>query len=535
MKLNNFQIQSSTLILILVIAAIMRLYRIDQPFTDMHAWRESSTAMMAENIYHNWNIFYPEVNWDGPGPSYNGREFQTVTFLAALLYKIFGQQDWIGRSIAVMFGVWGVFALYKLMSHVWDQERAVMGAIVMAVLPGSFFVDREFLPDPGMVALVTTGCWFLVSYLETERLHYLVITTIISSLGFLTKLTGLIVGLPMLYAIITILRSRRPIPIKQIIKVSLAVFLTLLIVISYYLWGRYLALNYPPYHFAGEHGFIWHDGLQEWLNKNYFLPTLQRLLKEMWTKIGLILLFIGLFLRFPQNDIHSISEIEPEIKAKKTPWFFHWWLLGGGSIYYLIGADHLIGQCYNFHLFDPPVAALIGHSIFVISSFLKRVINSSAALGILIAILLIIAGQGEKNIQHYYNFYPEDDYKLGLALSRISQPEDIVITMDQDIGSPVSIYYSNRHGWIFPPESWEFSSQVDSNWDEGIKDDSEAIRILETLRDQGADWLGIVNSQKTKIWQENPQLVTYIEKTFELSEVTSQYIIYDISAPRKVL
>ena len=81
--------------------------QITQPLIDIFSWRQSSTAMMAENFYKlDWNIFYPQVNWTGPGTGYQGREFQTITYLAAIGYKIFGQHDYIGRIIAVGFGMW---------------------------------------------------------------------------------------------------------------------------------------------------------------------------------------------------------------------------------------------------------------------------------------------------------------------------------------------------------------------------------------------------------------------------------------------
>jgi hypothetical protein len=56
------------LLIILVLAASLRLNHINQPFTDAFSWRQSSTAMIADNNYRtNWNIFYPEVNWTGLG------------------------------------------------------------------------------------------------------------------------------------------------------------------------------------------------------------------------------------------------------------------------------------------------------------------------------------------------------------------------------------------------------------------------------------------------------------------------------------
>src|SRR5215471_12398938 len=101
--------------LILLVGAALRLEHVTQPFVDKFSWREASTAMMAQNFFRGqWNILYPEVDWGGPGPNYQGREFQTVTYIAALLYKIVGQHDWVGRCVAVAFGLWGIFALYQL-------------------------------------------------------------------------------------------------------------------------------------------------------------------------------------------------------------------------------------------------------------------------------------------------------------------------------------------------------------------------------------------------------------------------------------
>jgi predicted membrane-bound mannosyltransferase len=166
--------------------------------------------MMADNYYNsNWNILCTELNWDGPGPGYQGREFQTLSYFAALLYVLVGQHDWVGRAVAVMFGLWGIFALYQPVRRVWDEQRALASAAVMALLPGSIFIERSFLPDPAMVALVTTSIWMFVVYLQTDRWHYLVLATVIGTWGFLTKITGLIVGIPMLYAMLAILSRRR--------------------------------------------------------------------------------------------------------------------------------------------------------------------------------------------------------------------------------------------------------------------------------------------------------------------------------------
>src|SRR5262249_26585156 len=82
---NAFSV--AAVILIILVGALLRLEYITEPFFDKFSWRESSTAMMAQNFYRgHWNILYPEVDWGGPGPNYQGREFQVVTYVAAVLY-----------------------------------------------------------------------------------------------------------------------------------------------------------------------------------------------------------------------------------------------------------------------------------------------------------------------------------------------------------------------------------------------------------------------------------------------------------------
>ena len=181
------------LALTLLTALILRAERLRQPFFDMISWRQSSTAMMAENFYRtHLNIFYPQVNWVGTDTGYQGREFQTVTYIAAALYRVFGQEDWIGRGVCALFGVWGVFALYQVVRRAWDETHALVAAAVMAMLPGSIWIDRAFLPDPAMLALVMTSLWMLLEHLRGGRTRYLELWAIIGAWGCATKPPGMV-------------------------------------------------------------------------------------------------------------------------------------------------------------------------------------------------------------------------------------------------------------------------------------------------------------------------------------------------------
>jgi hypothetical protein len=387
----------------------------------------------------------------------------------------------------------------------------------MALLPGSIFVERSFIPDPAMVSLVVTGFWILVVYLQTHRLQYLLLASTISCWGFLTKITGLIVGIPMLYTMFSILSFERRLDKKNLTDISLAAIFTLIPVIAYYLWAKHLSLTYPPYHFAGSGNWLWDSGIHQWWEQKYFLHKLfWNFDSWIWTKPVMFLVLVGLCLRPPHQ--HQCQ----------AQWVFHWWMLVG-IIYYLIGAKELVINSWNFHILNPAAAALAGRTIISIKLLVQRVFSSPVSWATVVAILLLIGGVGQKHLKNMYN--PSWDstttYRLGLALRHISKPDDLVVTIPSATTEPIAIYYSQRRGWSFPP-SWPEVGW----WGDIIPDDKEAIRLFEKLRDRGADWFGIANIRKQKLWKNNPKFAKYIESTCELKQANPDWAIYRI-LPRK--
>jgi len=529
MRLLKLRPTSYLLVAVLVVAAILRLNHITQPFNDAFSWRQSDTAIMADNFYHrNWNIFYPGVSWNGPEPNYQGMEFQTVTYIAALLYRLVGQHDWVGRGVAVVFGLWGIFALYQLVRCVWDEERAIASAALMAILPGSIFIDRSFLPDPVMVALVTTSCWLLVAYLQSDRWHYLLLASAVGAWGFMTKLPGLIVGIPMLYGMLTILYHQQKLNFKKLATITMMAVITLAAVIAYYLWARHLSLNFPPYHIAASGNWLWDDGLAQWLSHKYFFPELKHHFTGwIWTVPVIVLVLFSLLFPPPKQKHQSLPDEAPFSSSVKAPLFFHWWLLAG-LIFYVFGAKELVHNPWNFHIINPAAAALGGHALVSITSFATRPIKSHIAIVITAILLLFIGSSAQKGLSYMYSAYADEGYKLGLALRQVTQPSDLVVTIANAVGDPIAIYYSQRRGWIFPP-AWP-----QQTWDQLPEDDTDAIQLLEKLREKRAGWIGIVDERRKEILQNYPLFVKHLERTCKLEQESPDWVIYRILTPKEI-
>ncbi len=450
---------------VLLLAAILRFQDINQPYIDAYAWREADTASIADAFSSgNWNIFLPQVRFGGAGPNYVGAEFQTVSYIAALGYQMFGAAPWVGRVVSIAFGLWGIFTLYQLVYRVWDTPRGIASAAVMAVLPGSVFIERSFLPDGAMTALMTTSLWMLVAYCQTERLLYLVVAALTGMVGCLTKIPGGILVIPAIYAVTSILGSRLRERRIQL-RLTVAAIVVAMPVIAYYLWAWHLALSGPPHHgFWGEGEFLWESGVSPWLNYYYFLPALWKTVtNELWCLPFVALAIFGSLL--PHHE-----------QKRVAPWLFHAWLLAM-VIRYMIEAKHLVLNPSNFHLFNPVIAAFAGHALVGLANAPFRNKKAGAFLSILVFSGAAIHGQ-IKTHDLYRGAY-RDHYILGRALAELSRPTDLVISMGLE---PTVLYYSQRNGWVFPPYSSKGAS-----WDYGQQD----VAVLRELKAQGGRWLVI--------------------------------------------
>jgi hypothetical protein len=525
--------QSSTLLQsclfagIFVLAGALRLSHINEPLVDSFSFRQTSTAMMAENFSRgNWNIFLPQVNWAGPGPTYTGREFQTFTYLVAILWALVGQHEWIGRAIAAAFGLLSLTSLYLLVRRIWGESYALASAAVWAVLPGAIVIDRSFLPDPVMMGLVLTSLLCYVIFFQTRRFAYLYGAAGIGVLGILTKLPGAVVVVPMVYATIKLL-PREPSLARQ--KLLFVTGISTIPVVAYYLWVVHVAKTYPPYHLAGVGNFIWSNHKEGWLSSWYFIPRAwSQLTGWLWTWPGIILTFIGL--------VESFSLKRSDMGKTRPfsgPWLFHWWLVGCVALY-LIAAYELVWNPWNFQVFNVVAAAFAGRALIFVGR-IRWFSNSQPAMFIAISLPLIaLTYSSVRALPQFWNLSQRavDDYELGKALCRISQPGELVATVPGLMGDPRVIYYSHRRGWVFPDPY--------RNWGMLPPDGDSAIQAFENLRLQKTRWFAVARSPidyhrpPKNFWEYQRQLIEYVERTCERAHVSPHGIIYRILTPEEI-
>jgi len=508
------RVNRSLLLLIIAGAACLRLYYIDQPFVDGASWREADDATIADNFYRgHLNIFLPEISWNGPGQNYVGYEFQLTTYMAAIVYRVFGQVDWIGRGIAVAFGVWGVFAFYNLVRRAFNKVQALVSCAVLAVMPGAIVVDRSFLPDPVMVSLVITSFWMLLAYLQDGLSRYLVLAVIIGILGCLTKISGLIVGIPMFYMILSLSPADRRLRMRYLARLAVGSILVTTPVVAYYAWALHVAHAFPPYMVAAGNRWVWDAGFNSWLKAGFFWHQIAHIARGVWGIPLLGVVLLGLL-------------VPPAQRGKRDlRWLFHCWF-SAGIIFYGLGAQELVQNPWNLHIIDPALAGLAGQGLLVASAALAHLhVPLSGRASVILIIVSLHGFDVRQHLRGSYTAYARQGYELGTALERISQPSDLVVTAANATGDPVVIYYSRRRGWVFPPV-WPGANP----W-EDIADEAAAIQLFERLRFEGAQWFGIVAEQRRKYREKTPRLLKHIEDTTELGAENRDWTIYRFLPP----
>ena len=508
------------LAIVLLIAAALRLYGFEDPLIDSFSWREGSTAMMADNFAkHSWNIFYPEVNWTGPGAGYQGREFQIVSYMAAGLDALFGWHDWFGRIVAAAFGLGSVLAFWWVVREQNGELNALAAAFILAILPGAALIDRSFLPDPAMLTFSLAGLGCLLRYQRQEAQIWLALGAALIAFALLAKLPALAVLPPASYLLLTQGWRQGRLSRPQVIKWAVWVGAVLAPAALYYGWAIHLGRTYPPYHIAGQ-GYIWQEPLT-FIQRAFFLRKLAMDFKEWFITLPLVLLAV----------VGALPRHAPATQQPRARWLFPLWLLSD-VVVYGCAADEMSTNPWNLLIFAPPIAAFAAEGLLRICGMAEAKCSNvprRAWISLVCAAPILLWGSiSAIRLEAYPQ--AQNAFALGKRLEALSRPNDLVITAASTIGDPISIYYSRRKGWVFPP--YGGAQRVDT-----LSEDQMAIAQVERLRKAGGKWFGIAKDardvESRALIDFNRGLLLHLDQTAEKVVETDKLLIYRLDHPSR--
>ncbi|HTR82062.1 MAG TPA: glycosyltransferase family 39 protein [Bacteroidota bacterium] len=421
---------------ILLLAIGLRLYHINFPVAGWHSWRQADTAAIAKNFYENgFRLLFPQIDWGGNSPGYVESEFQLYPFLVALLYKIFGVDDMIGRLLSVLFSAATVGGLYLLTKKYCSDRVALWSAFIYAVIPLNIYFGRAFMPEPAMLMFSVFGIYWFSEWLDRGGTIYFVSSLLCIALAALLKIPALYLGLPLLF----LSHCKYG---NGLLKQKLLWLFVLLVFLPVALWYYHA---HEIFLASGLTFRIWEVGTDKWGNldiittvKFYNDVFFKSIAERHLTYAGFIPFATGL----------SITRQRKEEKV------FDFWLLAVVIYIIIVARGNQVHEYYQLP-FILPASVFAGKAFDKYLSLDSFSESMGARLVVPYFFSLCFFGLLVLSYLRYANFMKGEDvtsplFKLGASVQSLTEKHALIVAVDE--GNPVVLYRSDRKGWNSSPE-----------------------------------------------------------------------------------
>lgn len=443
--------------LILVLAVVVRLYRIDAPFVDAHSWRQVTNA----DIARHWtegpiDFFYPRVSWGGPDGRV-GLEFPLLHLLMALVWRVTGESATTGRLVPAAFSVLSVWFTYRLGTRLFDRTAGRVAALVMALSPSLVYFGRTPLSDTPMVCFSVAAVLGYVAYVQSGWWAHALGGALALALAGLVKVPAILVLGPVLWTGL-VMRG-----LKGTLRDPWFVSAPLAAIGAIGLWYLHADLVYQE---TGLTQAIFRPSGTYPIDLAQFAGTFTTV--SHWTRKDLLAWPTFAELGWRYWNLHLTPVFAVLALAGVCAWRWPWrarsvvdiWMAAGLSLVLV----SLAGQVpHEFHQLPtlPPLALYAGLGAATVLGWLapanaplwrRRAAGAGAVLGLPAAALVGFLDSGV--IRHLYR---PDNLNLqlidaGADIDAVTPKSALVATVEYDrygSNSPMLLYYAHRNGWSF--------------------------------------------------------------------------------------
>ena len=504
--------------LILLLIVLVHVPGLRDPLIGHHDMRMNESAAVARNFYEqSMSILYPRVDWGGSGPGYEEDGFQAYTFLVAMLYKLFGFSEILGRALNVFFFLASAIFLFLLAKRLFNPTVALWALFFYGVAPLGIYFGRSFQPDILILTSLLAGVYFFLIWIEDggESPYWGSLLAIL--VAGLMKPVSLFIGLPLAY----LTHRRFGWSWLRQTKMWLYAAVVFISVAAFYLHVAHLLETYGN----SQYSWGWYKfaSAEILLSPSFYVVMAKRLVMLMTTPIGFPFFLVGVFFRRPQSN-----------------YVLQMWILGFAVVAIVTAPIQKAHDYYQLPML-PPTALLTGAGVEYVfrrmsaTSFLGGVWSRRAlCLGICGAIALLSAFATHRYLDYVLPSEVSERLAFPQRLRELTEPGSLTI-----IGSkirrgpgpatsaccrhreadgrylghePIEFYQSHRKGWSLNPEDW-------------------SIDLVDTLRGRGAEYFA---TSYVEGMFEKPGFVAAMNASYTLLEGTSKWRIYRLEASSKV-
>lgn len=430
------------LTLILAIALVARLYKIDNPIADWHSWRQADTASVGRYFYqHGINLLVPRYDDRSALASgkINPQGYRMVEFpIYNALHAIVADQQWwnfdrSGRTLSVFFSLLAIICLFGVVRKLSSTATALLSALVLALMPFAIYYSRVVLPDPMMTFLWLLGTWALLKAWFSPKLEgkWYWSSAVIFSIALLVRPYFLFFMLP--FAFWWFGRFGKNFWKQKSFYLYLAIVFVPFIL--WRLWEKQFVEGIPAQGFLFNYSNIrFSQAWFRWL----FGERLGRLILGFW---GLVPLSLGLLSK----------------PTKKENWFYQIWFLGV-LLYFSVFAGGNVMHDYYQAITTPILAVLLAKGIIFAFSPKRHFIWPITPVLVGFSFLMML-GMSWYQIRDYYNINNWSIVHAGQEANKILPANALVVAPYQ--GDTAFLYQINRPG--FPiVESDDIRNMIDT-------------------------------------------------------------------------
>lgn len=490
-------------ILIVFISIAVRLIMIWQPILEVHSTRQVMTASVARNFFQDgFNIFYPQTDFNGDGPSLYAVEFPIYQFFVAILYKIANSvHEVYGRLLSILFFAISLFPLFQLVKKYSNRNTARWSIFFFSFSPLCIQYSRAFLPETMMICLFLYSLWLFDRWLDNNKFYIYVVLVATTALAVIVRPYALIIFFPMVYLAWCKYKWKL---FSHLALLLLPVVIILPSLIWYFsMWSTSRGMTGVPDLWSSH---IW--DLKMLTKPIYYTNMWNSISGKSLTPLGLPIVILGLLFK------------ETNVKA----YFFHGWFLGVLFFFIVIAEPNAFHDYYQFSLI-PVASVFFGKAIDKVQlltskgSFWELSIVKTSIIFITTAVIFFYTQPIYESPGIHSNIV-----SAGKAVQELTKPKDLVVAVQGS--GPAFLYYCNRKGWNFMMQG---SKLIQAYKEQGASLDGislDPIVILEKYREKGAIYFAAADVNE---FNSETIFASYMRTQYQILQETPQYIIFDIS------
>jgi hypothetical protein len=450
--------------LLLLMAFVVRLYKIDNPIADWHSWRQADTASVSRIFvqrgidllhprYHDVStiqtgLFNPE--------GYRFVEFPIYNAAHATLYKLvpaLGLEVW-GRVISIILSLISTYLVFLIGKRFLGSWGGLIASFFFAFIPFNIYYSRVILPEPLAVMFILISLWYFIKFVDKKNNVNLFTSSLFFALALLIKPFVGFYAIPMTYLL------TRKYDNKQIFKSVKYYLMAACVVVPFLLWRLWMS-NFPegiPFYKWAFNGsdIRFKPSFWYWI----FAERVGKLILGVWGVVPLTFAIID---------------------YKKNKAFIHSLMFGVLFYVTLVASANVMHDYYQV-LIIPAVALTLAYGVKTM--WHTEVFSKYALRGILLFSLFLMFVSGAVQIKEYYNVNRPEIVIAGSYVDNNIEKDVLVIAPYN--GDTAFLYQTNRWGWPYVDRSIEeligrgADYYVSVDYDERTKKLMEEYEVIES-------------------------------------------------------